>query len=329
MRFSFWPNAGQPWSEILDVAGYAERTGWDGIWIADHFMPIGGDLDMPMHECFSVLAALAVAVPRVRLGCARRRQHLPAPGRAGQAGRHHRPRRRAAASCFGIGAGWQENEHDAYGIELRSIKGRLDRFEEACHDHHVAPERGAHHASRASYYTVTDAPLDPKPAAGHLPVLVGGGGEKRTMRIAAQYADEWNVWGDPALLAPKSAVLDRHCEDLGRDPASITRSANALLFLSEDEAWVASGAAATSVGRRSSAPPAEVVDIVAAYVDAGVDELIIPDFNLRDPQCKRETMDLFMEQRRRRGPGGLSGEFGRWPHGVAVAHGNILWLGSR
>ena len=116
------------------------------------------------------------------------------------------------------------------------------------------------------------------------------------MRIAAKYADEWNVWGDPALLAAKGAVLDRHCDDLGRDPSTITRSANALLFLSEDEAWVAERRS-RDVGRAAIVgTPAEVVDIVAAYDEAGVDELIIPDFNLRDPSRKRETMDLFMEQ---------------------------------
>ena len=137
----------------------------------------------------------------------------------------------------------------------------------------------------------------PEAGAGHLPVLIGGGGEKRTMRIAAQYADEWNVWGEPELLAAKRKILERHCEDLGRDPDSITRSANALLFLSEDPAWVAERRS-RDVGRASIVgTPAEVVDIVAAYAEAGVEELIIPDFNLgRDPGRKRETMDLFMEQ---------------------------------
>jgi len=295
MRFSFWPNAGQDWSEILDVSRYAEQTGWDGVWIADHFMPMAGDLDVPMHECWSVLAALAASVPRVRLGAlvAGITYRSPAVLAKQAVTIDHISDGRLV---FGIGAGWQENEHAAYGIELGSIKERLDRFEEACQI--ITELLGQDRTTFAgSYYRITDAPLVPKAATGKLPVLIGGGGEKRTMRIAAQYADEWNVWGDPALLAAKGQVLDRHCEDLGRDPASIKRSANALLFLSEDEQWV-SDRRSRDVGRAAIiGTPAEVVDIVAGYEEAGVDELIIPDFNLgRDPGRKRETMDLFMEQ---------------------------------
>jgi F420-dependent oxidoreductase-like protein len=294
MRISFWVNAGQPWSEIVDVAAYAERTGWDGIWIADHFMPAGGDLDQPMHECFTLLAALAVAVPRVRLGSLV----------AGNTYRHPAVLAKEAVTIdhvsggrlvFGLGAGWQENEHDAYGIELPGIKGRLDRFEEACA---VVTSllREPRTNFKGEHYVITEAPLDPKPVSGHLPFLVGGGGEKRTMRIAARFADEWNVWGDPALLAQKNGVLDRHCEDLGRDPDTIRRSANALLFLSDDEKWVGERRE-RSVGRPSIiGTPDEVVEIVAAYDEAGVDELIIPDFNLRGPQAKRDTMDMFMER---------------------------------
>jgi F420-dependent oxidoreductase-like protein len=294
MRISFWVNAGQPWSEIVGVAGYAERTGWDGIWIADHFMPAAGDLDQPMHECFTLLAALAVAVPRVRLGSLV----------AGNTYRHPAVLAKEAVTIdhvsggrlvFGLGAGWQENEHDAYGIELPNIKGRLDRFEEACAIV-TSLLRETRTNFKGEHYVITEAPLDPKPVNGHLPFLVGGGGEKRTMRIAARFADEWNVWGDPGLLAQKNGVLDRHCEDLGRDPATIKRSANALLFLSDDEKWVGERRE-RSVGRPSIiGTPDEVVEIVAAYDEAGVDELIIPDFNLRGPQAKRDTMDMFMER---------------------------------
>jgi F420-dependent oxidoreductase-like protein len=294
MRISFWVNAGQPWSEIVDVAGYAERTGWDGIWIADHFMPAGGDLDQPMHECFTLLAALAAAVPRVRLGSLV----------AGNTYRHPAVLAKEAVTIdhvsggrlvFGLGASWQENEHDAYGIELPGIKGRLDRFEEACAIV-TSLLREPRTNFKGEHYVITEAPLDPKPVNGHLPFLVGGGGEKRTMRIAARFADEWNVWGDPPLLLQKNGVLDRHCEDLGRDPATIKRSANALLFLSDDEKWV-DERRERSVGRPSIVgTPDQVVEIVAAYEDAGVDELIIPDFNLRGPQAKRETMDMFMER---------------------------------
>jgi F420-dependent oxidoreductase-like protein len=294
MRFSFWPSSANPWSEILDVSQHAERTGWDGVWLADHFMPLGDDTSGPMQECFTALAGLAASVPRVRLGSIV----------AGNTYRNPAVLAKQAATIdqiadgrfvLGIGAGWQENEHVAYGIEFSTVKGRLDRLEEACA---VITSLFASDTTNhdGQYYKVTDAPLVPKPVQPHLPLLVGGGGEKRTMRIAAQYADEWNVWGDPNLLAQKGAVLEAHCLKLDRDPKTIQRSANALLYLSDDEQWVADRKTRPAARPTIIGTPAEVVDIMGAYRDAGVDELIIPDFNLGDPSRKRATMDLFINE---------------------------------
>jgi alkanesulfonate monooxygenase SsuD/methylene tetrahydromethanopterin reductase-like flavin-dependent oxidoreductase (luciferase family) len=130
MRFGFWPAAAQPWSEILDSCGHAERTGWDSVWIADHFMPFD-DKSGPTHECWALLAGLAAAVPRVRLGSLV----------AGNTYRHPAVLAKQATSVdhiaggrlvLGLGAGWQEDEHTAYGIEFSTVKGRLDRLDEAC-----------------------------------------------------------------------------------------------------------------------------------------------------------------------------------------------------
>jgi F420-dependent oxidoreductase-like protein len=294
MRFSFWPTAGQPWPDILDLAHHVERTGWDGVWIADHFMPYPGDIGGDMHECFAAVAGLAAAVPRLRIGTLV----------AGNSYRHPAVLAKQAVTIdhvtggrfvLGLGAGWQENEHVAYGIELGAPGERLSRFEEACAviTSLLREDRTTFHGK---YYRLTDAPLAPKPVRGRLPFLVGGGGERRTLRVAAHFADEWNIWGDPTLLAHKSGVLERHCADVGRDPSSITRSANALLWLSEDEAWLA-----RYRGRHLGRPsivgtPAEVVEIVAAYRDAGVGELIIPDFNMSEVGRKRAAMDLFINE---------------------------------
>ncbi len=89
------------------------------------------------------------------------------------------------------------------------------------------------------HYRMADAPNQPKPVQARLPILIGGGGEKRTMKIAARYADEWNVWRTPEVLAHKVGVLRRHCDDLGRDPTEIAVSTQAMLFLSTDEGWLA------------------------------------------------------------------------------------------
>ena len=152
MRFSFWPNAGQDWSEILDVSLYAERTGWDGIWVADHFMPMAGDLDVPMHECWSVLAALAAAVPRVRLGAlvAGITYRSPAVLAKQAVTIDHVSGGRLV---FGIGAGWQENEHAAYGIDLGTHQGAPRPVRGGVPDHHRPAERGPRPPSTATTTT--------------------------------------------------------------------------------------------------------------------------------------------------------------------------------
>ncbi|MDQ3147084.1 MAG: LLM class F420-dependent oxidoreductase [Actinomycetota bacterium] len=294
MRFSVWPNPGHPWPELLDIARHAEATGWDGLWMADHFMPNDVDVSGPVSECWTTLAAVAATVPRIRLGALV----------TGNTYRHPAVLAKTAATVdqvsggrvvLGLGAGWQENEHRAYGIDFATTAVRLARLEEACRVvKALFSERRADFDGE--HYTLVDAPLEPKPVQDPLPLLVGGGGEKVTLRIAATYADEWNVWGDPATLRHKSAVLDRHCADVGRDPATILRSAQALLFMSDDDAWLGRMRGA-DLGRAAIiGTPAEVAEVVGEYAEAGVDELIVPDFNLGRPERRRAAYDTFIAE---------------------------------
>src|SRR3954471_6677265 len=237
MRFSIWPSPMRAWADVLAVTQHAEANGWDGVYFADHFMPndFEGDrpLDGPTLECWAVLGGLAAATTRLRLGslvCGNTYRHPAVLANIAAAVDHVSNGR----VVLGLGAGWQENEHKAYGIDLFDTRTRLVRFEEACAivrsllDNERTTVAGKH-------YTVTDAPNQPRPVQARLPLLVGGGGEKRTLRIAAHYADEWNVWGTAEIVAQKSEVLARHCEDVGRDPSTIAHSTQAMMFLSEDE----------------------------------------------------------------------------------------------
>ena len=248
MQFAVWPGTQQAWSDILEVARHAELTGWDRVYVADHFMSNDDDASGPMLECWAVVTALAAAVPRVGIGTLV----------CGNTYRHPAVLAKQASSAdvvsggrivLGLGAGWQQNEHDRYGIELPPVRERLDRFAEACAIVRslTTQERTTFHGE---HYALTDAPLEPKPV-GPLPLLVGGGGEKRTLRIAAEHAQEWNAWSTPDVFAHKSAVLDRHCADVGRDPAEIRRSTQALLFLSDDEAWLSRHPRGGAAGRRA------------------------------------------------------------------------------
>jgi F420-dependent oxidoreductase-like protein len=290
MRFSFWPSPANSWSDTLAISKHAEQTGWYSIWFADHFMPNAEDTSGPMSECWTTLAALAASVPRVRVGALV----------TGNTYRHPAVLAKMAANVdnisggrcvLGLGAGWQENEHRAYGIDFSTLGGRMNRFEEACQ---VIKGLFSNDNTdfQGRYYQLTAAPLAPKPVQDPLPLLIGGGGEQRTLRIAARYADEWNVWGTPEILAAKGAILNRYCAEIGRDPASIKHSAQGMLAMTDDPS--------VAERVRGSGRPAiagtgpQIRALVEQYTEAGVDELIIPGFNLgRTAAETMAVMDRF------------------------------------
>ena len=293
MRFGFWPSAANPWAEVLHVSRHAERTGWDRLWFADHFMPVAEQNDETQHESWVVLSALAVRVPRIQMG------HMV----SGNTYRHPAVVAKMAAQIdvvsggrfiLGLGAGWQEREHTAYGIPLGTIRERLDKLEEACR---IVTDLFRYQKSNfdGEHYQLVDAPLEPKPIQTPLPLMIGGGGEKRTLRITAQYATEWNVWGTPEVLRHKNGVLDAHCRDLARDPSEIQRSACTLLLYSDDEERVARARASGRPVLGGSRD--ELLRTVQEYIDVGVDELIIPDFTLGANAFERtEQMDRFINE---------------------------------
>jgi F420-dependent oxidoreductase-like protein len=291
MHFSVWPTTRQPWDDLFDLARHVGATGWDGIWVADHFMPAVPPLEVPVQECWTTLGGLATAVPRVRLGSLV----------VGNTYRHPAVVANMAATVdhmsggrmvLGLGAGWQVNEHDVYGIPLPSTGERLARLEEAC-----AVIKGLLGQTRTSvagrYYTITDAPLEPKPVQATLPLLIGGAGEQKTLRIAARWADEWNTWGDPDFLARKAAVLDQRCEEVGRDPKSIQRSAQAIV---EPEAPGIRTRPYSTGQPRIGGSVEQLRDVVGRYREAGIDEFIVPDWNTGRGDARSDFFDWFLSE---------------------------------
>jgi len=292
MRFSFWPAPAQPWAEVASLAQHAEQTGWDGIWYADHFMPNVEDTTTPWPEAWTTLAALAACVPRLRIGTLV----------SGNTYRHPAVLAKMAATLdhisggravLGLGAGWQENEHQQYGIPFHTLAERLARLDEACQViRALFTQPVANFDGR--FYQLDQATLEPKPVQQPLPLLIGGGGEKVTLKITARYADEWNVWGTVDTLRHKMEILDSHCSDVGRNPADIQRSDVALLFMSDDETYLERMRSAGVERPSIIGGVSEVKDIVAEYEAIGVDELIVPDFTLGSGAQKRATMDTFI-----------------------------------
>ncbi|HET6953293.1 MAG TPA: TIGR03560 family F420-dependent LLM class oxidoreductase [Acidimicrobiales bacterium] len=290
MRFSLWLDAGRPWSELLAAARHAEATGWDGVWIADHFMANSPDPG-PMLEAGSLAGALAAAVDRVRIGTLV----------YGNTYRHPAVVANMAATVdqvsggrfvLGVGAGWQVNEHEQYGIPLPPVGERVERFAEAVEVMRRLLDQPST-SFAGNHYRLTGARCDPKPVQQPLPILVGASGD-RMLGITARFADEWNCWGLPDRIAERAAVLDRACEKAGRDPDDIARSAQALVFFTDDAAEA--DRLAQSLPRPVMAgTPERLRDVLAAYAEAGLDEFIVPDFTFGSGAAEIAALDRFSE----------------------------------
>ncbi|NNE11905.1 MAG: LLM class flavin-dependent oxidoreductase [Ilumatobacter sp.] len=292
MDFSVWPNMSHAPDEVFDTARWAEAAGWHGIWYADHYMPNTGDESIEpgdTHECWAMLPAIAAVTERLRLGSlvAPTSVHHPAVLANRAATIDHISHGRMV---LGLGAGWQINEHRAYGIELEPPKQRVDRFEEA-----IEIIRSLLGQDRTTFsgdvYTIIDAPSDPPPVQDPLPILVGTKG-KRMMKITARFADEWNTWGGVAMASENRARFVEACEAVGRDPGTMRMSVQALIYLVDDQAQ-AEKALSGPMGSRSIAGSAEqLIDTIGQYADAGFDEFIVPDFNLgRTPERRRDRLE--------------------------------------
>ncbi|MBD0863884.1 LLM class F420-dependent oxidoreductase [Gordonia sp. zg691] len=224
------------WEVMSSVANRAESAGWDSVWVYDHFHTVPLPTDEATHEAWTLVSAIAATTRRVDIGqmCTAMSYRNPM----------YLAKVAATADLIsggrvqmGIGGGWYEHEWRAYGYGFPSAGERLARLDEGVQIMKQAWEKG-----RASFdgkhYTVDDAICAPQPTAGKLPLWIAGGGEKKTLRIAAKYADYTNFDGTPDGFAHKSSVLQQHCADLGRDYDSIVRSSNYNVILGETDAEV-------------------------------------------------------------------------------------------
>jgi F420-dependent oxidoreductase-like protein len=261
--------------ELVDLWRRIEGMGFDWISIWDHFYAADLTGDPTCHEAVACHAALAASTERVRCGslvyCVGYRH--PAVLAKALATIDHLSGGRAD---LGLGAGWSQVEYDAYGIPFPPAGQRLDMLEEA-----ATCARGLLHDETTTfdgrYFRLTDARCVPGPVQPRLPIWIGGGGERRTLRIAARLADGWNVpFVSPEQFAGKRDVLHRHCEDVGRDPAEIRCAVNVGLAWREEDLEPQFG------NLRMAVRPGvlmgsddEVVDRVGKYADAGADQVNI------------------------------------------------------
>ena len=274
---------------VAEIAVTAEQAGFDSVWVMDHFyqIPNVGARTEPMLESYTLLGGIAARTSRATLGTMvtgvtyRNPAHLAkivttldivSSGRA----------------ILGIGAAWNEDEHKGLGFEFPPAGERLGRLEEAiqiCRAMFTQEEA----TFQGRHYRVDGALNFPRPVRpGGIPILVGGSGERRTLRLVAKYADACNFFGDVATIRHKLEVLARHCEDVGRDPTQITKTRLGTLVIAGTQAearrkaeahWERRGVIEAWRTSYIVGDPDSVAEQARAYFDAGLDGLL---FNMPD-----------------------------------------------
>ena len=291
------------WDSIREVVALLEAGPWESIWFADHFIPPPGrpeEEHLTAHEGFTLIAAVAGMTEKLKLG------HLV----LGNTYRNPALVAKMATTVdqishgrfiLGIGAAWFKREHEAYGWTFPSMQERQDRFEEACSLIRSLLKSSEPVSFDGAYYSLDNAPLSPGSfQQPHLPILVGGTGEKRTLRTLARYGDIMNVdgWAGGPMTAEyfqhKCGILDKHCEAAQRDPSEIKRTVLMPTLLTDDSAAAEGFIANRRLGAGTAAGPKNyVIDRIGEIIDAGAEGIMLGGIPTDDlEQYHRITEDV-------------------------------------
>ena len=289
MRFgaAFWINR-TDWPALRDACLAADRAGFDSLWLDDHLLADEGDPRDAKLEGWTSLAALAALTTRPRLGLLVAANTFRNPGLTAKLATtlDHLS---GGRFILGIGGGWFEREHEAFGIDFGEGFGeRLDRLEEAAGliERLLAGERVTHDGR---FYRMQDALCRPLPVQRRLPMLIGGSGRKKTLRTTALHADLWNGYGEPDTIAETSAALRAWCDELGRPFEAIERTVTMDVVVRDTPAEAAAayreversqgiadrvGSDGSERGLNAGGPPEDIAAYVRRFADLGVAEVI-------------------------------------------------------
>ena len=293
------------WPSFRDSALAAEEASWDSVWTWDHLNAIFGPWEQPILEGWSVLSALGPLTTRIRLGLMVGANTFRNPGLTAKLATtlDHVSGGRAV---LGIGGAWFEREHDAFGIDFGTGFGdRLDRLDESV----MLMRRlldGERFSHDGRYYKLHDALCEPRPIQKRLPILVGGSGPRKTLRTVARRADGWNTSGTVEEVRSHLDILAEHCDDVGRDIATIEKSISFPIIVRDDPAAAASVYSVllerNGIADMGSVPvllgsPDEIADRLRPYVEMGFETIIV-----RMPApYDRETIDRMVQVQERIG----------------------------
>jgi F420-dependent oxidoreductase-like protein len=299
MELSSIDGAEAKWTRAVEIALLAEELGYDSLWLYDHFHNVPKPAHEAVFECWITAAAISQRTSRIRIG-----QMVGCNS-------YRNPALLAKMTStfdvisggrldWGIGAGWYQNEYEAYGYEFPPAKVRIGMLREA-----VEIVRAMWSEAETSYdgryFTLQRANCDPKPLQQpHPPILIGGGGEQLTLRVVARLADRSNFGGKPAEFAHKTDVLKQHCKDVGRDYDEIEKTWSPEVFVRETEQEIAAAGSRSFWGEPFDSwaagnlvgTPEQVAEKIRTYMDLGVTSFM--------PWCsdypEDETLKLFADK---------------------------------
>lgn len=274
------------WPKMLDTAKRVDELGYDYLWTWDHLYAIFGDPYQPIFEGWSTLAAWAMATKRTRLGLLVGANTFRNPGVVAKSATtlDHVSNGRA---ILGIGGAWMEPEHTAHGIDFGSGFGeRLDWLDESVAAIRALLDGQSVTSAPGGRYGFSDLRHHPLPVQAHLPIIIGGSGEKKTLRTVAKYADMWNAMGTPEFIAHKVEVLQGHCDAVGRDISEIEFTLGVKLTIRDSQAEAERVMHAALEHNRTpwsdvedddtfwNGTPAQIADKLRPYVDLGFRTII-------------------------------------------------------
>jgi F420-dependent oxidoreductase-like protein len=267
--------------KLVEIATAAEQAGFSAMTLMDHYhqIPPVGPPQNWMFDGSTMLTGIAARTQSLAVG-------LLVGGVS-----YRNPAQHAKITTtldivsrgrafHGIGAGWFEAEHVAYGFDFPSLKERFERLED-----HLRIARAMFTEEQATvagdHHSVTDAYNNPKPLRGDIPIVVGGSGERKTLRMVAQYADGCNLFGDPDRARHLLGILEGHCANVGRDPADITKTAMRTFAIGETEAAAqakvdamrAAGWPEQRIASTTAGTPEQILEVAHAYQEVGIDGL--------------------------------------------------------